>query len=108
MSTEALRAAIERLTIPGLWRRLGLPGQVKPHCTVRSPLRDDDRKPSFSIYEGGRRFVDHSTGIGGDSFDFYCQVTKLDKRSAYPRFLALAGVSVRGRTRNRWAYRRRA
>jgi hypothetical protein len=102
MSTDALRQAIEALPIPILWHRLGLPGSVRANCTVRSPLRSDDRHPSFSIYADGRRYVDHSSKEGGDSFDFFCAVRKLDKRTAYPQFLELAGVGSR---RNRWAYR---
>jgi hypothetical protein len=107
MSTDALRQAIEALPIPVLWRRLGLPGEIRGKCTVRSPLRSDDRHPSFSIYADGRRYVDHSTKEGGDSFDFFCAIAKLDKRAAYPQFLALAGVGFRQRNRrfNRWAYR---
>lgn len=104
MSTEALRQAIEILSIPVLWQRLGLPGRVRANCTVKSPLRSDDRHPSFSIYAQGRRYVDHSTKEGGDSFDFFCAICKLDKRTAYPQFLELAGVAIR---RNRWAYRQR-
>jgi hypothetical protein len=97
MSTDALRQALEALPIPVLWHRLGLPGSVRANCTVRSPLRPDDRTPSFSIYSNGRRYVDHSTKEGGDAFDFFCAVCKLSKRAAYPRFLAMAGLSRRGR-----------
>jgi hypothetical protein len=108
MSTDALRRALEALPIPVLWRRLGLPGDVRGNCTVRSPLRSDDRNPSFSIYANGRRYVDHLTKEGGDAFDFFCAIAKLDKRTAYPQFLELAGVgSRRGNRRNRWAYRQR-
>jgi hypothetical protein len=42
-----LKTAIRRLTIPMLWIRLGLPGTVRPQCCIRSPVRDDDRNPSF-------------------------------------------------------------
>jgi hypothetical protein len=48
-TNETLKEAIRRLPIPVLWQRLGLPGRVTERCCVRSPLRDDDRSPSFSI-----------------------------------------------------------
>jgi hypothetical protein len=104
MAISLLDEAISRLSIPVLWVRLNLPGKVREHCTVRSPLRDDDRKPSFSIYARGTRWLDHSTEEGGDSFDFFCAVLRLDKRAAYPRFLAMAGLS-KDRP-NRWIRRR--
>jgi hypothetical protein len=88
-----LKEAIERLPIPVLWERLGLPGHVRDHCCVRSPLRDDDRSPSFSIFAQGRRFKDHATSQGGDSFDFYQAVTQLDAKAAYRPFLELAGLN---------------
>src|SRR6516165_6545195 len=66
-----LRSAIDSLPIPVLWERLGLPGRVSGNCVIRSPLRDDDRRPSFSIFADGRRFKDHATGETGDSFDLY-------------------------------------
>jgi hypothetical protein len=86
-----LHEAIRRLPIPVLWERLGLPGQVSGNCTVRSPLRDDDRHPSFSIFADGRRFKDHGTGESGDSFDFYQRITQTDARTAWRAFKALAG-----------------
>jgi hypothetical protein len=54
-------------------------------------LRDDDRRPSFSIFADGRRFKDHATGETGDSFDLYQRLTKTDAKSAWRPFIALAG-----------------
>ena len=88
-----LHEAIQHLTIPVLWQKLGLPGHVRDHCCVRSPLRDDDRTASFSIYASGRRFKDHGTGQGGDSFDFYQAVTRTDGKAAYWPFVELAGLN---------------
>jgi hypothetical protein len=88
-----LREAIARLPIPVLWRALALPRIVRPKCCVRSPLRDDDRNPSFSIYDNGRHFKDHGTGVAGDSFDFFKLITKLDSKTAFKRFLELAGIA---------------
>jgi hypothetical protein len=89
-----LKEAIHRLPIPILWQRLRLPGRVSDCCCVRSPLRDDDRSPSFSIYAGGTRWKDHGTGQGGDSFDFYQAITKTNAKSAWRPFLESAGLTV--------------
>ena len=87
-----LKEAIGRLPIPVLWTRLGLPGKVREHCTVHSPLRDDDRTGSFSIFASGTRWKDHGTGARGDSFDLYQAIRKLDSRQAFRPFLELAGI----------------
>jgi hypothetical protein len=49
---QTIDLAKERLLIPTLWRLLELPGNPKASC--RSPFRKD-KKPSFSIYDRGRR-----------------------------------------------------
>jgi hypothetical protein len=85
-----LRRAIDVLTIPILWQRLGLSGRVSGNCCVRSPLRDDDHSPSFSIYADGRRWKDHGTGLGGDSFDLYQAVTRTNARAAWRSFIELS------------------
>ncbi len=59
--------AKERYTIYDVWGPLGLSGDPKK-CR-KSPFRDD-RKPSFSIYDDGRKFKDHGTGESGDVIDF--------------------------------------
>jgi hypothetical protein len=93
-----LKEAIRRLPIPILWVRLGLPGRVRDHCCVRSPLRDDDRSASFSIYAGGCRWKDHGTGQGGDSFDLYTALKKMDAKQAWRPFTELAGVNHQRRS----------
>lgn len=88
---QDLEALKERLLIPELWRRLGLPGQPGKSC--RSPFRPD-RSPSFALYDGGRRWHDHGTGEGGDAIDFLAQACHLDKAEATRRFLSLLGISM--------------
>jgi hypothetical protein len=90
MTYSALREAIEKLPIPVLWQKLGLPGRVSGNCTVRSPLRDDDRTPSFSIYANGTRFKDHGAGQAGDSFDLYQAIVKMNARQAWRPFINLS------------------
>jgi hypothetical protein len=95
MPESPLQQAIQRLPIPVLWERLGPPGRVRAHCTIRSPLRDDDRTGSFSIFAGRTRWKDHGNGQGGDSFDLFQAVKKMDAKSAWRPFLELAGVLQR-------------
>lgn len=86
-----LAALKERLRIPEVWERLGLPGT--PALSCRSPFRRDN-KPSFSVYDEGRRWKDHSTGEGGDVIDFIAIACNVDSKAATQRFLAMAGVPV--------------
>jgi hypothetical protein len=88
-----LKAALEKLTIPDIWRMLGLKGTPKPSC--RSPLREDDRNASFSIYDGGRRWKDHGTGLGGDAADFCAAACNLSKAEGARKLIELAGTGHR-------------
>jgi CHC2 zinc finger/Toprim-like len=85
-----LQVAKEWLLIPALWHLLNLPG--KPGRCCRSPFRED-RNPSFSIYDGGRRWKDHATGEGGDVVDFLARALNLSNEDACKRLIELAGVS---------------
>ncbi|MDA7930177.1 CHC2 zinc finger domain-containing protein [Akkermansiaceae bacterium] len=53
--------------IPDAWRDLGFEGMPSKSC--RCPWRED-RNPSFSIYDDGRKFKDHATGEDGEIFQF--------------------------------------
>jgi hypothetical protein len=64
LSIEEIKA---RLTIPDVWRVLQLAGAPGKSCA--SPFRED-KKPSFSVFDDGRRFRDHATGDGGTVIDF--------------------------------------
>ena len=70
----------ERLPIPEAWRLLGLPGE--PGRCVASPFRAD-RHPSFSIFDDGRRFKDHSgASPAGDVLDFIAAALRCDTKGA--------------------------
>lgn len=84
-----LAALKDRLLIPEVWQLLGLPGTATPRC--RSPFRPD-KTPSFSIYDGGRRWKDFATGAYGDVIDFIAAARQTDVREATRLFLELAGV----------------
>jgi P4 family phage/plasmid primase-like protien len=91
---QLLKDAIAALSIPTLWARLGINGTPKLGDN-RSPLRDDDRTASFSIFDEGRRAKDHGTGWVGDSYDFYQEYTKKNSKDAFVPFVTLAGLSHR-------------
>ena len=53
-------------------------GKIKLGKLIHSPLRNNDKNPSFAIFrgkEGGLFFKDHGSGDGGNSIKF----VKLDK-----------------------------
>jgi hypothetical protein len=86
-----LHRAIERLTIDQLWQYFGFePRTVNP---TNSPFRED-RHPSFSVYDQGRRWKDHGTGEGGDSFDFYQRASRKNASQAFVEFVELAGLGA--------------
>ena len=85
-----LEAAKERITIYDLWHLLNLPG--KPGRSCRSPFRED-RNPSFSIYDDGRKWKDHATGLGGDAVDFVALVFSISNGDACRKLIELAGIS---------------
>ena len=83
-----LKEAKDRLTIPSLWARLGLPG--KPAKSCRSPFRED-RKPSFSIFDNGRKWKDHATGEGGDAADFVAHALGVSPKEGCRKLIEFAG-----------------
>jgi hypothetical protein len=103
MNEFLLKRAIERLTIPDVWELLGIPGEPHIGRNVRSPLRDDDENPSFSIYADGRRAKDHGTGWEGDSFDFYQARTGTSAKDAFKPFIELAKLGSELSNRFDWS-----
>lgn len=86
-----LPALKETLRIPEIWKILGLPGTPGPSC--RSPFRQD-KTPSFSIHDEGRRWKDFGTGDRGDAIDFIATACSLEKAAALKRFCELAGAPL--------------
>ena len=76
---------------------LGLKGEPRPSC--RSPLREDDRNASFSIYDGGHRWNDHGTGLGGDAADFCAAARNLSQAEGARKLIELAGDGTQGERR---------
>ncbi len=58
--------------IPAAWRDLQLDGE--PGKCVRSPFRDE-KNPSFSVHDDGRRWKDFAAGESGDVLDFVGRAT---------------------------------
>lgn len=77
--THDLPALKQRYRIPQAWRDLGLKGQPAKNCS--SPLRED-RSPSFSVFDDGRRFHDFATGDRGDVLDFIAKARGCDTAAA--------------------------
>jgi hypothetical protein len=84
-----LKRAIELVSVDRLWQHFNY--SVRSRNPICSPFRED-RSPSFSIYDEGRRWKDHGTGEHGDSYDFYQLATGLDERGAFVSFVELAGL----------------
>jgi CHC2 zinc finger len=80
-STAEVAAEIKaRITIPILAEKL-FPGW-KPDKSCLSPFREQ-KNPSFSVYENGRRWKDYTSDKGGDAFDFYQEATGCDRKEAF-------------------------
>ena len=87
-----LEAALEKLSIADVWRLCGVEGEPPGRDkAVRSPFRDD-KNPSFSIYDNGKRWKDHGTGEHGDAADFLAKAKNLSKADACRELIRLAGT----------------
>lgn len=86
-----LESAKARFCVTDLWTLLGLPGKPpRTGSASHSPFRED-RRPSFSIFDGGRAFKDHATGEAGDVVDFLGIARGCSKSDAARELIALAG-----------------
>ena len=97
--------AKERLTIPDVWQRLGLPGAARPQGVCKSPFRQDRSGASFSIFKAGRMFKDHAEGDNaqGDVVCFVELATGCDRAQAMRTLVDLAGLGhllAQGRDRS--------
>jgi DNA primase len=80
-STAEVAAEIKaRITIPILAEKL-FPGW-RPDKSCLSPFREE-KTPSFSVYENGRRWKDYTSDKGGDVFDLYQEATGCDRKAAF-------------------------
>jgi hypothetical protein len=75
-----------RFTIPMLWRMFNLRGDPGSPC--HSPFRED-RSPSFSVFDEGRRWIDHATAERGDAVDFLAKIKGISKAEAFIELLKM-------------------
>ena len=88
---DVFAQAKQTYTIPDLWRMLGLPGEPKVGMNC-SPLREE-RRPSFSIYDGGRKFKDHGgDGAQGDVIAFVQAATDWSHAEIRDYFIERLGI----------------
>jgi hypothetical protein len=66
----------------------------KPALSCHSPFRED-RNPSFSVYDQGRKWKDHATGDHGDAVDFLAKALDIPPQEAVRRFVEMAGGGYR-------------
>jgi hypothetical protein len=65
------------------------------YASCRSPFRED-RRPSFSIYDDGRKWKDHGSGEAGSIFDFVAKANNCDFKSARKIILNRLGRGMVG------------
>jgi hypothetical protein len=81
-----IEEAKARFTIPVLWRMFNLRGDPGSPC--RSPFRED-RSPSFSVFNEGRRWIDHATAERGDAVDFLAKIKGVSNPEAFIELLKM-------------------
>jgi hypothetical protein len=67
----------------------------KPAKSCHSPFRED-RNPSFSVFDEGRKWKDFSTGEHGDVIDFLAQAQGISPSDAARNLIAIAGTRAAG------------
>jgi hypothetical protein len=95
-----LKAAVKRVTVFELWQLLQLPHAQCLPAPINwnqdylglSPLRKE-KNPSFSIFDGGRRWKDHGVNRSGDSADFLAEAMKVSPENAARLLIGISGVS---------------
>lgn len=83
----------EHFTVADAWHALGLPGTPAKCCRI--PWADD-RRPSFSVFDDGRRWFNHRDGEGGDVIDFVKAAAELDTAGAVRWCAVRAGLADAG------------
>jgi hypothetical protein len=95
-----LKAAVKRVTVFELWQLLQLPGTQCLPAPINwnqdylglSPLRKE-KNPSFSIFDGGRRWKDHGVNRSGDGADFLAEAMKVSPENAARLLIGISGVN---------------
>jgi hypothetical protein len=88
---DAIPRIKEIITIPQVWIRLGYP-QTRDWKLCPSPWRED-RKPSFSVHDNGRKFKDFASDNSGSVIDFTEKSLDVSLRQAIEFLAEMAGIS---------------
>lgn len=86
----------QRYTIPDVWQLLGVSGDPKPSCCC--PWREE-KNPSFSIYEDGRKFKDHAGDTQGDVIEFVRHSAGLDYKETRRWCAEQLGIDLKSGSR---------
>jgi DNA primase len=86
-----LEEAKERIRIHDLWQGFGFEGEPKKQC--RCPFHED-RSPSFSVFDDGRRWKCHAGCGEGTVVDFIAKAKGLSDEDACREIIKLAGGIV--------------
>jgi hypothetical protein len=82
-----------RIDLHDLAEKLGLERPGGSSGNYRSPHRKD-AKPSISIFQGGKRWKDHTTGEGGTCIDLMMHVRDLEAAEAIKQLHELYGFPL--------------
>ena len=80
----------DAFTVAEAWHALALPGTPARCCRI--PWAEKDRRPSFSVFQDGRRWFNHRDGTGGDVLDFVKEATGMSTADAVRWCAARAGL----------------
>jgi hypothetical protein len=83
----------ERIDCHELALKLGLQRPGGGSGNYRSP-KHDDKSPSLSVFEGGKRWKDHSSGEGGTCIDLVMYVTGVDVADAVKQLHELYSIPM--------------
>ncbi len=88
---DAIPRIKEIITIPQVWTRFGYP-EPRDWKLCPSPWRED-RKPSFSVYDQGRKYKDFAENNSGSVIDFTMTSLDLSLRQAIVFLAEMAGIT---------------
>lgn len=92
MSSDNWSQIKESLKIVDVLKHLNLPHEHK-RGKMLCPIHQE-KNPSFSIYDDGRRFKCFGCGAAGDVGDLYEALMQCDKKQAYKDLCVIAGIET--------------
>ena len=89
-----INSILSRLTVYDIAKHLGIPLIHKN--PQRSPFRQD-RHPSFSVFNNGKKWKDHATGESGGIVDFYRMARPVSRDQAFREIINIFGTQCHSR-----------